>query len=157
MEFHPSLESFLAWVELPTKQEDGVPEIKVVELALISELEEQVKWRSHYQLQEFLKSSRYTCAIALVEGLAQRLPHDSDVQQWQASVYQRWGRQLLRLHQLEKARIYLKKALRTDPHNQVLWSEVQQDFRDLERSLISQSKKQCLSQEASRKLNHQVC
>ncbi|MFM6246680.1 MAG: molecular chaperone DnaJ, partial [Dolichospermum sp.] len=27
------------------------------------------------------------------------------------------------------ARIYLKKALKTDPDNKALWSEIQQDFQ----------------------------
>jgi hypothetical protein len=37
--------------------------------------------------------------------------------------------------QLEKARIYLKKALRTDPHNRSLWAEVERDFRRIEQLL----------------------
>jgi Tfp pilus assembly protein PilF len=34
--------------------------------------------------------------------------------------------------QLDKARIYLKKALKTDPHNRSLWAEVERDFRRME-------------------------
>lgn len=98
----------------------------------LSEFEEQLKWLSYYKLQQFLKYQQFPKAIALVEGLAQRLPYDPQVSQWQAIAYQRWGRQLLNERQLKKARIYLKKALKTDPHNRDLWFEVEQDFRRLE-------------------------
>lgn len=99
------------------------------------EFEQQLKWLSYYNLQQFLKDQQFPKAIALVEGLAQRLPYDSQVSQWQASAYQRWGRQLLDEGQLKKARIYLRKALKTDPHNRDLWIAVEQDFRRLEQML----------------------
>ncbi len=98
----------------------------------LSEIEQQLKWQSYQQLQGLLKYQRFPRAIALVEGLAQRLPDDREVRQWQAIAYQRWGRQLVNEKQLDKARIYLKKALKTDPHNQALWAEVERDFRRME-------------------------
>jgi tetratricopeptide (TPR) repeat protein len=82
-----------------------------------------------------LKYRRFARAIALVEGLAQRIPHDPEVRQWQAIAYSSWGRHLVNERQLEKARIYLKKALRTDPHNRSLWAEVERDFRRIEQLL----------------------
>jgi len=99
----------------------------------LSQLEQQLKQRTHHQLQQLLKEQRFPSAIALIEGLAKRLPQDPEVRQWQASVYQRWGRQLIETRQLDKARIYLKKALKTDPHNRSLWSEVERDFRRMEK------------------------
>ena len=99
----------------------------------LSEIEQQLKWNSYQQLQQLLKYQRFPKAIALVENLAQRLPQDPEVRSWQASAYQRWGRQLLNDKQLDKARIYLKKALKTDPHNRSLWSEVERDFRRMEK------------------------
>jgi tetratricopeptide (TPR) repeat protein len=99
----------------------------------LSQVEQQLKWRSYQQLQQLLREERFPSAIALVEGLAKRLPQDLEVCQWQASVYQRWGRQLLNERQLDKARSYLKKALKTDPHNRSLWSEVERDFRRMEK------------------------
>ena len=99
----------------------------------LSETEQQLKWSSYQHLQQLLKYQRFSRAIALVEGLAQRLPQDPEVRQWQAIAYQRWGRQLLNEKQLDKARIYLKKALKTDPHNRSLWSEVERDFRQMEK------------------------
>lgn len=99
----------------------------------LSETEQQLKWNSYQQLQQLLKYKRFPRAIALVEGLAQRLPQDPEVRQWQAIAYQRWGRQLLNEKKLELARIYLKKALKTDPHNRSLWSEVERDFRHMEK------------------------
>ena len=99
----------------------------------LSETEQLLKWRSYDQLQQLLKSQRFPRAIVLVEGLAQRLPQDPQVREWQASAYQRWGHQLLNENQVNKARIYLKKALKTDPRNRSLWSEVEQDFRRMEK------------------------
>lgn len=98
----------------------------------LSDVEQQLKWESYKQLQQLLKERRFARAIALVEGLAQRIPQDPEVRQWQAIAYQRWGRQLVNERQLDKARLYLKKALRTDPHNRSLWAEVERDFRRME-------------------------
>lgn len=101
----------------------------------LSPLEQQLKWSSYQQLQQLLKKRRFARAIALVEGLAQRLPQDPEVRQWQAITYQQWGRQLVNEKQPDKARIYLKKALRTDGYNRSLWAEVERDFRRLEELL----------------------
>ena len=81
------------------------------------------------------KVTRFARAIALVEGLAQRIPYDPEIRQWQAIAYSSWGRQLVNEGQLDKARNYLKKALRTDPHNRSLWAEVERDFRRIEHML----------------------
>jgi curved DNA-binding protein CbpA len=110
-----------------TRKEKPTPKIPQ-----LSEVEKQLKWTSYQQLQKLLKYQRFPKAIALVEGLAQRLPQDPEVRSWQAIAYQRWGRKLVNDKQLDKARIYLKKALKTDPHNRSLWSEVEQDFRRME-------------------------
>jgi len=101
--------------------------------AHFSDLELQLKQNSYLQLHRLLKYQRFPRAIALVEGLAQRMPQDREVRQWQAIAYQRWGRQLIAEGKLDKARSYLKKALKTDPHNRALWVEVERDFRQLER------------------------
>jgi curved DNA-binding protein CbpA len=99
----------------------------------LSLVEERLKWSSYRQLQQFLKEQKMASAIVLVEGLAHRFPEDIEVRQWQAITYQHQGRQLLNQKQLDKARIYLKKALKTDPHNRSLWTEVEKDFRRMER------------------------
>lgn len=117
------------------------PQVKVTRKATpkirrnptLSDVEEQLKQQSYLQLQNLLKTQRFPRAIALVEGLAQRLPQDPEVRQWQAIAYQRWGRYLISQNELDKARLYLKKALRTDPHNRSLWSEVERDFRSMEK------------------------
>jgi tetratricopeptide (TPR) repeat protein len=98
----------------------------------LSFVDRQLKATSYEQLQQFLKGQRYPRAIALVEGLAQRMPNDVEVRQWQAITYQRFGRYLIGQKEGDKARVYLKKALRTDPHNKSLWYEVDRDFRRLE-------------------------
>lgn len=99
----------------------------------LTEIEQELKDNAYQQLQSLLKQRKYPRAITLVEALAQRIPQDQEVRQWQAIAYQRWGRQLVKEKQVEKARNYLKKALKTDPHNRSLWAEVERDFRELEK------------------------
>lgn len=113
-------------VKVTTKEKPVTPEPQ------LSETDKQLKWQSYDQLQLLLKAQKFPRAIALVEGLAQRLPHDIEVRQWQAITYQRWGRYLVSQGELDKARIYLKKALKTDPHNKSLWYEVKRDFDRME-------------------------
>lgn len=100
--------------------------------ANLSAIEQRLKWKTYEQLQRFLQEKQFPQAIALVEALAARLPTDAEVRQWQAIAYQIWGRALIGDNQLLKARIYLKKALKTDPKNKTLWQEVQRDFHRLE-------------------------
>ena len=98
-----------------------------------SVLNQKLKRESYQQLQDLIKHKRFPRAIALVEALAQRLPQDQEVRQWQGIIYQRWGRQLIQERKPEQARAYLKKSLSTDPHNKSLWAEVERDFRQLEK------------------------
>lgn len=98
----------------------------------LSALEQRLKQESYDQLQQLLRQQKFPRAIALVEGLAQRISQDPEVRQWQAIAYQRWGRQLIADGNPSKARIYLEKALKTDPLNKSLWSEVTRDFQQME-------------------------
>lgn len=98
----------------------------------VSPEQQRLKVNSYRQLESLLKTQRVPRAIALVEALRQRLPNDPEVRQWQALIYQHWGRQLISEHKLNQARAYLKKALSTDPHNKALWAEIERDFRTLE-------------------------
>jgi DnaJ domain len=98
----------------------------------VTAIEERLKWNTYEQLQRFLKEKRFPQAIALVEALADRIPEDLEVRQWQAISYQLWGRVLIDQHQILKSRIYLKKALKTDPNNKALWTEVQRDLQRLD-------------------------
>ena len=98
----------------------------------LEDIEQRLKWKTYEQLQRFLQERRFPQAIALAEALMARLPGDAEVRQWLAIAYQIWGRVLITEKQLPKARIYLKKALKTDPFNKALWNEVQQDFQRLE-------------------------
>lgn len=101
----------------------------------LSDTDHQLRQTAYRQLQLLFQEQRFPRAIALVEGLAQRFPNDPEIRQWQAWTYQRWGRHLVGNRQFDKARIYLKKALRIDPHNTTLWAEVERDFRKMEISL----------------------
>lgn len=97
----------------------------------LEDIEKRLKWKTYEQLQRFLQERRFPQAIALAEALMARLPADMEVRQWLAIAYQIWGRALITEKQFPKARIYLKKALKTDPDNKALWAEVQQDFQRL--------------------------
>lgn len=94
--------------------------------------DQALKQKGFDQLQGLFKAQKFPRAIALVDGLAQRLAGDAEVKQWQAIAYQRWGRYLIRHGHRDKARRALKKALRLDPHNKVLWQEVNRDFQRME-------------------------
>lgn len=118
-----------------TKVSPKPPSVQYEYAPPLSEIDKELKWNAFEQLQQLLKSRRFARAIALVEGLAQRIPQDPEVRQWQAIAYSSWGRHLVNEGQLDKARIYLKKALRTDPHNRSLWAEVERDFRRIEEML----------------------
>jgi tetratricopeptide (TPR) repeat protein len=95
--------------------------------------EQQIKQTAHQQLQQLLKHQRLPRAVALVDALAQRLPTDREIKQWQGIVYQRWGRSLIQSGRFDKAQAYLLKALNTDPHNRSLIAEVEQDLRQIKR------------------------
>jgi tetratricopeptide (TPR) repeat protein len=85
------------------------------------------------KLQELYQQKRYDLAVSLVESLAERMLEDTDVKQWQAIAYQKMGRELAARRQFQKARMYLKQALKADPKNPILWIEVERDFRYIER------------------------
>jgi curved DNA-binding protein CbpA len=116
----------------PSSQRQPKQAVQVQLNPSLSPLEQQLKSKSYQQLQQLLKNQKFPRAIALVESLAQRMSRDPEVIQWQAIVYQQWGRFLIRDRQIDKARIYLRKALQTDPYNRSLWAEVEKDFRCIE-------------------------
>lgn len=98
----------------------------------LASIDRRLKERVYEQLQLLLREHRFPRAVTVIEGLAQRIPHDAEVRQWQAITYQRFGRHLISEQQPDKARIYLQKALRTDPHNKSLWYEVDRDLRRID-------------------------
>ncbi|MBD2100321.1 DnaJ domain-containing protein [Leptolyngbya sp. FACHB-261] len=100
-----------------------------------SQLENEWKRRQLNQLQRLLQRGKWQQAIELAEDLAYRFKDDPEVQQGQGLAYHGWGRKLLDRKRYEQARVYLKKALQADPRNQKLWSEVERDYRRIERQL----------------------
>jgi len=98
----------------------------------LTDAEKLLKQKTYLQLQEFWQHQRFARAVVLLEALILRIPKDPDVQKWLASTYQRLASQLITEKKLDKAKRYLKKALRTDPHNRSLWVEVERDFHRLE-------------------------
>lgn len=101
----------------------------------LSAIDNRLKQQSYEQLQQFLKKQRFPRAIALVEGLVQRIQNDPEVQQWQAITYQQWARYLADQRDYRKAQIYLKKALKADPYNRRLWTEVKEEFQRIEKAI----------------------
>jgi tetratricopeptide (TPR) repeat protein len=95
-------------------------------------LEQKLKQDIYSKLQVVLQAQRFPRAVALVEGLAQRLPDDPEVRQWQAITYQHWARQLCQTQQADKARVYLKKAIRVVPDNRKLTQELTSELGRLE-------------------------
>lgn len=91
----------------------------------------QLKVQTYKQLQNLLATERFARAIALIEGLAVRLPQDVEVRQWQAIAYFQWGKALVDHRQWGKAKVYLRKAIRTDPHNLELFQAVEQQLQRL--------------------------
>ena len=90
--------------------------------------EHELKWQLYYELQSLLKQQQFLKAIVLIEGLAHHTPQDLQICQWQGIIYSQYGHQLLQRREFDKARIYLKKALKVDPHNRQLWQEVDRAF-----------------------------
>jgi tetratricopeptide (TPR) repeat protein len=90
--------------------------------------EDELKWQLYYELQSLLKQKQFLKAIVLIEGLAHHSPQDNQVCQWQGIIYSQYGHQLIQHREFDKARIYLKKALKVDPHNRQLWQEVDRAF-----------------------------
>lgn len=107
----------------------------------LSDLDRQLKHNVYASLQQLLADERFPRAIALVEGLAERLQNDPEVRQWKAVTYQCFGRYYLERSQLSKARTYLTKAYRADPHNRELLRVVAHDLRRLD-ALYKQKRQQ---------------
>ncbi|APB34547.1 heat shock protein DnaJ-like [Gloeomargarita lithophora Alchichica-D10] len=97
--------------------------------------EQQFKHKFHVQWRTLLEQGRFPRAVALLDALAERLSQDRDIPTWQAQTYQRWGSDLINQGQWDKARNYLKKALRLDPHNRQLWEEVNREFIRLDQRI----------------------
>jgi tetratricopeptide (TPR) repeat protein len=90
--------------------------------------ESELKWQLYAELQSLLKQQQFLKAIVLIEGLAHHSPDDGQVCQWQGIIYSQYGHQLIQHREFDKARIYLKKAIKVDPHNRQLWQEVDRAF-----------------------------
>jgi tetratricopeptide (TPR) repeat protein len=88
-----------------------------------------LKQESYVQLQQLLREQQFPRAVTLIENLVHRLPRDTEIQQWQAITYQRFGRYLVSAKQPEKAKRYLHRALRIAPHNQLLRQEIERELQ----------------------------
>lgn len=102
----------------------------------LSSEEKLLKLSTLNQVYALLKRQNFQQAVDTAEKLAIRFPTDPDVQPWLAVAYHRWARQLISRQQCDRARIYLKKALQADPHNQKLWREIDRDYKAIERQFM---------------------
>jgi len=84
----------------------------------LSETEQELKWSSYQQLQQLLK--RFSRAIALVEGLAQRLPPRSGSANVASDRLSTLGTPATERETAGQGKNLSKKALKTDPHNRPL-------------------------------------
>ncbi len=112
----------------PTNVQFTHPRKSPAATAKPSKNEDELKWQLYSQLQSLLKQQQFLKAIVLIEGLAHHTPQDRQICQWQGIIYSQYGYQLTRQREFDKARIYLKKALKVDPHNRQLWQEVDRAF-----------------------------
>jgi tetratricopeptide (TPR) repeat protein len=119
--------------ETPQRSPQGSPRpaVPVQGIPQLTAAENQLKWESYQKLQQLLAENRFARAITLLEGLAQRLPQDAEVRQWQAILYHQWGLALVDQGKHQQGKNYLKKALRTDPHNRVLWQTIEAELAEL--------------------------
>jgi tetratricopeptide (TPR) repeat protein len=101
----------------------------------LSKQEAELKWSSYHTLQELLQQRELTRAVSLVDALYQRLGNDTDVRQWQGIVYYFFGQHLIDRCQIDKAKIYLKKALKADPQNPQLSSQVDSEYQRIEKMM----------------------
>ena len=114
-----------------SKPPGGNPTLRSVPGA--SDADQQLKMASFGKLRDLFQSNRFPRAVALVEGLATRFPQDAEVRQWHAITYYRWGHDLLKTGNGDKAKACLKKALRLDPQNKSLRQAVQSDLQRAEK------------------------
>jgi tetratricopeptide (TPR) repeat protein len=98
----------------------------------LSEADRKLKFETYRQLEDLIKRRSLPRAIAIIEALQSRLPNDPEIRQWQAIIYQQWGRQLVSDRKLTQAKAYLQKALKTDPHNKSLCADIESDLRRID-------------------------
>jgi tetratricopeptide (TPR) repeat protein len=124
------LEYQVSAVRIPKKTPEKSPVAKPS--PTLSRQDADLKWQTYQKLQELLRNREFVKTIALVDGLAQRMESDQDVKQWQGIVYYFFGQHLIDRDQLDKARIYLKKALKADPNNAQLVQQVKHEHSRIE-------------------------
>jgi hypothetical protein len=124
------LEYQISAIQVPQKTPGKSPVTKPS--PTLSRQDADLKWQTYQKLQELLRNREFVKTIALVDGLAQRMESDQDVKQWQGIVYYFFGQHLIDRDQLDKARIYLKKALKADPNNSQLVQQVKHEHHRIE-------------------------
>ena len=100
---------------------------------VLTKYQAELKWKLSCKLQLLIEQEQFLQAIFVVEGLAQYLPDDIQIPQWQGIIYAKFGCQLIKRRKFNKARIYFTKALRVDPHNQHLATIADRAFTQMAR------------------------
>jgi tetratricopeptide (TPR) repeat protein len=99
----------------------------------LSSPENDLKWSTYQKLQDLLQRHQLNQAVAVVDGLAQRYSQDLHIRQWQGIVYYFSGQYLIDLGQIDKAKIYLKKAKKVDPQNIQLSQQINWEYQRITR------------------------
>lgn len=94
----------------------------------LSPPENDLKWSTYRKLQDLLQHRQLNQAVAIVDGLAQRHSQDLHIKQWQGIVYYFLGQHLVDLGQIDKAKIYLKKATKVDSQNIQLSQQINWEY-----------------------------
>lgn len=103
-------------------------------------VQDPLKYQTYQRLRHLFTQGRFANAIALVDGLAQRLPSDPEVRQWQALAYQQLGLRLMHTRQYPQAIAYLQKSIATDPTNLPLKTTSHQALLTIRRQLRPNSR-----------------
>lgn len=88
----------------------------------------ELKENAYRQLDRLLAELRLLRFYVLVEGLHQRFPDDVEVSTWLAIVYRFVARDLADRDELEKALIYLERALGVSLDDRVLEAAIRADL-----------------------------
>ena len=93
--------------------------------------QQQVIERAVKEIKRILRAQLYTQAVGQAEALAQQFPRSQEALHILALCYYRLGSTLLIEGDPQHSRIYLNKALETEPHNRELAFEVRRDLARL--------------------------
>lgn len=85
------------------------------------------------QLEDLRQKGQWVQALMVVDALLRELPHDARSQRLKGWVYYNYAQQLIAKNQVDRARQYLKGALKWAKSDAQLWKRVEETYNKLER------------------------